>query len=76
MDPQVFYDLTQNVSLNYSCSIYPLVIASHPSGSNPFALGMTDRGLYVIEPSESVGKWGVGPPSDNGTVGITSRMIT
>ena len=73
MDPQVFYDLTQNVSFDYSCSVYLLVIASHPSDSNHIALGMTDGGVYVIEPSESTGKWGVGPP-DNGTVGSNPTL--
>ena len=74
MDPQVFYDLTQNVSFDYSCSVYPLVIASHPFDSNQFTLGMTDEGVYVIEPLESVGKWGVGPPPDNGTVGSNPTL--
>ena len=74
MDPQVFYDLTQNVSFDYSCSVYPLVIASHPCNSNKFSLGMTNRGVYVIEPSESVGKWGVGPPLDNGTIGSNPTL--
>ena len=49
MDPQVFYDLTQKVSFDYSSSVYPLVIASHLSDSNQFTLGMTDEGVYVIE---------------------------
>ena len=75
MDPQVFYDLTQNVSFDYLCNVYPLVIASHPSDSNQFALGMTDRGVYVIEPLESAGKWGVGPPLDNGTIGSNPTLI-
>ena len=35
---------------------------------------MTDRGVYVIEPLESVGKWGVGPPPDNGTVGSNPTL--
>eukprot|EP01018_Ginkgo_biloba_P028595 Gb_04053 [translate_table: standard] len=48
---------------------YPLVIASHPSEPNQFALGMIDGGVHVIEPLDSEGKWGVGPPPDNGTVG-------
>ncbi|CAM6106427.1 unnamed protein product [Calypogeia fissa] len=45
---------------------YPLVIAAHPSEPNQFALGLSDGGVQVIEPLESEGKWGVGPPSDNG----------
>ncbi|KAL2612905.1 hypothetical protein R1flu_024597 [Riccia fluitans] len=45
---------------------YPLVIAAHPQEPNQFALGLSDGGVQVIEPLESEGKWGVGPPSDNG----------
>ncbi|XP_057872260.2 protein TOPLESS-RELATED PROTEIN 2 isoform X1 [Cryptomeria japonica] len=55
-------------------NVYPLVIASHPSEPNQFALGMTDGGIHVIEPSESEGKWGVGPPPDNGTVGSNPTL--
>ena len=74
MDPQVFYDLTQNVSFDYSCSVYPLVIASHPSDSNQFTLGMTNGGVYVIKPLELEGKWGVGPPLDNVTIGSNPTL--
>lgn len=49
-----------------STTAYPLVIAAHPSEPNQFALGLSDGGVQVIEPLESEGKWGVGPPSDNG----------
>lgn len=48
--------------------MYPLVIAAHPAESNQFALGLSDGGVQVIEPLESEGKWGTGPPADNGTV--------
>ena len=74
MDPQVFYDLTQNVSFDYSYSVYPLLIASHPSDSNQFTLGMTNEGVYVIEPLESVGKWGVGPPPNNSIIGSNPTL--
>ena len=74
MDLQVFYDLTQNVSFDYSCSVYPLVIASHPYDSNQFTLGMTNGGVYVIKPSKSARKWGVGPPLDNGTIGSNPTL--
>jgi len=57
-----------------SSNAYPLVVASHPSEPNQFALGMTDGGVHVIEPSESEGKWGVGPPPDNGTVGSNPTL--
>ncbi|KAH8952549.1 hypothetical protein BDL97_09G090800 [Sphagnum fallax] len=48
-------------------TVYPLVIAAHPVEPNQFALGLSDGGVQVLEPLESEGKWGVGPPSDNGT---------
>ena len=35
---------------------------------------MTDRGVYVIEPSELAGKWGVGPRLDNGTIGSNPTL--
>jgi WD40 repeat protein len=57
-----------------SSNAYPLVVASHPSEPNQFALGMTDGGVHVIEPSESEGKWGVGPPPDSGTVGSNPTL--
>ena len=50
-------------------TVYPLVIAAHPSEPNQLALGLSDGGVQVIEPLEAEGKWGTGPPSDNGTVG-------
>ncbi|KAH9559782.1 hypothetical protein CY35_06G073900 [Sphagnum magellanicum] len=47
-------------------TVYPLVVAAHPLEPNQFALGLSDGGVQVIEPLESEGKWGVGPPPDNG----------
>ena len=35
---------------------------------------MADGGVYVIEPLESVGKWGVGTPPDNGTIGSNPTL--
>uniref|UniRef100_A0A0C9S7L9 TSA: Wollemia nobilis Ref_Wollemi_Transcript_8205_4327 transcribed RNA sequence n=1 Tax=Wollemia nobilis TaxID=56998 RepID=A0A0C9S7L9_9CONI len=67
--PSAYLSSTMN-----SGNTYPLVIASHPSEPNQFALGMMDGGVYVIEPSESEGKWGVGPPPDNGTVGTNPTL--
>lgn len=43
-----------------------MVIAAHPSEPNQFALGLTDGGVYVLEPLESDGKWGTAPPVENG----------
>jgi hypothetical protein len=56
--------------INYLCSstVYPLVVAAHPSEPNQFSLGLTDGGVVVLEPGESEGKWGTGPPAENGAV--------
>lgn len=48
-----------------SSKSYPLVIASHPSEANQFALGMTDGGVHVLEPLESEGRWGTAPEQEN-----------
>ncbi|CAA0838821.1 Topless-related protein 1 [Striga hermonthica] len=37
---------------------FPVVIAAHPSDINQFALGMSDGGVHVIEPSDTEAKWG------------------
>ncbi|XP_019056179.1 PREDICTED: topless-related protein 1-like isoform X2 [Nelumbo nucifera] len=52
---------------NPSVRVYPLVIAAHPSEPNQFAVGLTDGGVYVLEPLESEGKWGTSPPPENGS---------
>ncbi|XP_059291253.1 topless-related protein 4 isoform X2 [Lycium ferocissimum] len=46
--------------------VYPLVVAAHPSEANQCAVGLTDGGVYVLEPLESEGKWGMPPPNENG----------
>eukprot|EP00246_Nothoceros_aenigmaticus_P004019 TRINITY_DN1530_c0_g2_i1.p1 TRINITY_DN1530_c0_g2~~TRINITY_DN1530_c0_g2_i1.p1 ORF type:complete len:664 (+),score=128.44 TRINITY_DN1530_c0_g2_i1:208-1992(+) len=52
---------------------YPLVIAAHPLEPSQFALGLSDGVVQVLEPLEAEGKWGIGPPSDNGsTPGVPS----
>ncbi|KAK1272817.1 Topless-related protein 1 [Acorus gramineus] len=51
-----------------SGSIYPMVIAAHPTEPNQVALGMSDGAVHVVEPSESEPKWGAPPPQDNGTL--------
>ncbi|XXG59183.1 hypothetical protein AAC387_Pa04g1308 [Persea americana] len=63
---------TAYLPANISSTVYPLVIASHPSEPNQFAMGMTDGGVYVLEPLESEGKWGVPPPAENGSVSSMS----
>lgn len=50
----------------HSLRVHPLVIAAHPSEPNQFALGLSDGGVHVLEPSESEGKWGTSPPVENG----------
>ncbi|KAH7431915.1 hypothetical protein KP509_08G073000 [Ceratopteris richardii] len=61
------------LSSGVSSSIYPLVVAAHPSEPNQFALGLTDGGVQVVEPLESEGRWGTGPPPEsisNGTMSV------
>lgn len=59
-------DPTAYLPCNPRYRVYPLVIASHPSEPNQFALGLTDGGVFVLEPLESAGDWGVVPQLDNG----------
>ncbi|KAG1363245.1 protein TPR3 [Cocos nucifera] len=60
---------------NLSTTIYPLVVAAHPSEPNQFALGLTDGGVHVLEPLESEGKWGVAPPAENGSASSMSTPL-
>lgn len=56
--------------LLFLCSngnVQPLVIAAHPQEPNQFAVGLSDGVVHVVEPLESEGKWGVPPPSENGS---------
>ncbi|KAK9280606.1 hypothetical protein L1049_014301 [Liquidambar formosana] len=52
---------------DFSSTVYPYVIAAHPQEHNQFALGLTDGGVYVFEPLDSEGKWGIPPPVANGS---------
>ena len=56
----------------YSSTVYPLVVAAHPQEPNQFSLGLTDGSVVVLEPLESEGKWGTGPPAKNGAVSSVS----
>ncbi|KAJ3695527.1 hypothetical protein LUZ60_000904 [Juncus effusus] len=56
---------------NISGNVHPSVIAGHPSEPNQFALGLTDGSVHVLEPLESEAKWGVAPPSENGSASST-----
>ncbi|KAJ4957403.1 hypothetical protein NE237_024514 [Protea cynaroides] len=51
---------------NPNSRVYPVVIAAHPSEPSQFALGLTDGGVYVLEPLEAEGKWGTMPPAEIG----------
>jgi len=64
------------LSSNVSSGVYPLVIAAHPSEPNQFALGLSDGGVQVLEPLESEGKWGIGPPVENGLASNASTVPT
>ncbi|KAL3747066.1 hypothetical protein ACJRO7_015927, partial [Eucalyptus globulus] len=57
---------------NPSLRVYPLVIAAHPFEPNQFALGLTDGRVYVLEPSESEGKWGISPVENGAGPSTTS----
>ncbi|ONL96154.1 topless-related2 [Zea mays] len=52
---------------NISPSVHPVVVAAHPSEASQFALGLTDGGVFVLEPLESERKWGNPPPVENGS---------
>ncbi|KAF7124673.1 hypothetical protein RHSIM_Rhsim12G0191000 [Rhododendron simsii] len=43
---------------NPSPRVYPLVITAHPLKPNQFAFGLTDGGVYVLEPMDAGGTWG------------------
>ncbi|KAH9313101.1 hypothetical protein KI387_028136 [Taxus chinensis] len=60
---------------NPNSNVYPLVVAAHPSEPNQFSLGLTDGGVIVLEPSESEGKWGTGPPAENGAVNSIPLVV-
>ncbi|XP_058103933.1 protein TOPLESS-RELATED PROTEIN 2-like isoform X3 [Magnolia sinica] len=55
-------------SVSSNNSVYPLVIAAHPSEPNQIALGMSDGAVHVVEPPDGESKWGAPPPQDNGTL--------
>ncbi|CAL5339434.1 unnamed protein product [Camellia sinensis] len=57
---------TSYLPANPSSRAYPLVVAAHPSEPNQFAVGLTDGGVYIVEPLEAEGKWGTSPPHENG----------
>ncbi|XP_057508911.1 topless-related protein 4-like isoform X2 [Actinidia eriantha] len=57
---------TSYLPTNPSLRVHPLVIAAHPFEPSQFALGLSDGGVYILEPLEAEGKWGTSPPHENG----------
>ncbi|KAK9272579.1 hypothetical protein L1049_002953 [Liquidambar formosana] len=56
-------------SSGVSGTVYPSVIAAHPSEPNQIALGMSDGTVHVVEPSsDAEPKWGGPQSQDNGSL--------
>ncbi|KAJ8490434.1 hypothetical protein OPV22_012155 [Ensete ventricosum] len=45
--------LSPSIQSRYEADVYPVVIAAHPCVPNQIALGMTDGGVHVLEPSDA-----------------------
>lgn len=58
-----------------SSSVFPTVLAAHPTEANQFVLGSTDGSIQVIQPLESEGKWGSTPPTENGSISMVSSTV-
>ncbi|GLT77952.1 hypothetical protein SLA2020_495050 [Shorea laevis] len=56
---------TAYLPCNASSNVYPHAIAAHPHKPTQFAVGLTDGEVYVFEPQEVGGKWGMLPLVDN-----------
>lgn len=54
----------------------PNAIAAHPFDPNQVALGLSDGGVYVLEPLESVKEWGSDPSAETDAVPSTSPVVT
>ncbi|XP_058206857.1 topless-related protein 4-like isoform X1 [Rhododendron vialii] len=67
---------TSYLPANPSSRVYPVVIAAHPSEPNQFSLGLSDGGVYILEPLETEGKWGTSPPLENGAGPSTTAGAT
>lgn len=50
-----------------SSNVYPHAIAAHPHKPTQFAVGLTDGEVYIFEPQEIGGKWGMLPLVDSGS---------
>ncbi|OVA18462.1 WD40 repeat [Macleaya cordata] len=58
-----------------SSTVFPSVIAAHPSEPNQIALGMSDGAVHVVEPSDAEPKWG-GPPQENGAMPSSNTSLS
>ncbi|KAM7492938.1 hypothetical protein LguiB_027547 [Lonicera macranthoides] len=59
---------------NLDCDNQPTSIAANPEEVNQFAVGMSDGKVFILEPCESNGQWGVPPPVRHHA--STSRVST
>ncbi|CAI9092663.1 OLC1v1027973C2 [Oldenlandia corymbosa var. corymbosa] len=57
IDPSVYLPST------VSYGVYPNVVAAHPKKPNQFALGLSDGGVVILDPSGPQGNWIISPPS-------------
>lgn len=53
-----------------SSRVCPHAIAAHPFDPNQVAMGLSDGGVYVIEPLESDKKWGSDPDVSLGLMSL------
>ncbi|KAM7490058.1 hypothetical protein LguiA_032979 [Lonicera macranthoides] len=63
--------MTKNMSIK---QVKPTSIAANPEEVNQFAVGMSDGKVFILEPCESNGQWGVPPPVRHHA--STSRVST
>ncbi|KAL3497326.1 hypothetical protein ACH5RR_040058 [Cinchona calisaya] len=66
LGPRLEIDPSVYLPPNVSSRVQPIVVAAHPQKPNQFALGLSDGGVVIVEPSKSQGQWILSPPVDNG----------
>ena len=54
--------------------MYPNAIVAYPSNQSQLALGLSDDGVYVIEPLGSDKEWGSDPLSETGVWSNSNRV--
>ncbi|PWA42826.1 topless-related protein 4 [Artemisia annua] len=55
--------------------VCPNAIAAHPSNPSQLALGLSDGGVYVLEPLESDKEWGSDPLSETGAGSSSNHVV-